>query len=135
MDLKKILEKYFKDQVSEEALTEISTLFEAALNEKVKTALVEKETELEESNKTEMTKFKGDKTGMLILLLETDTSGATSVIYEEDGTLVNPSVVGNSFIFKFNSANTYRQILFLSGVTSTVTFTLEFTNVFIFLFV
>ena len=60
MDLKKILEKYFKDQVSEEAITEISTLFEAALNEKVKTALVEKETELEESNKTEMAKFKAE---------------------------------------------------------------------------
>jgi hypothetical protein len=58
MDLKKILEKYFKEQVSDEALTEISTLFEAALNEKVKAAIVGKETELEESNKTEMAKFK-----------------------------------------------------------------------------
>ena len=60
MDLKKILEKYFKDQVSEEAITEISTLFEAALNERVKTAIVDKEAELEESNKTEMAKFKAD---------------------------------------------------------------------------
>jgi hypothetical protein len=58
MDLKKILEKYFKEQVSDEALTEISTLFEAALNEKVKDAVVAKETDLEESNKTEMAKFK-----------------------------------------------------------------------------
>lgn len=58
MDLKKILEKYFKEQVSDEALTEISTLFEAALNEKVKDAIVAKETALEESNKTEMAKFK-----------------------------------------------------------------------------
>jgi hypothetical protein len=60
MDLKKILEKYFKEQVSDEAITEISTLFEAALNERVKDAIVEKETELEESNKTELAKFKGE---------------------------------------------------------------------------
>jgi hypothetical protein len=58
MDLKKILEKFFKEQVSDEALTEISTLFEAALNEKVKEAIVAKETELDESNKAEMAKFK-----------------------------------------------------------------------------
>jgi len=60
MDLKKILEKYFKEQVSDEAITEITTLFEAALNEKVKAVLVEKETELEESNKNEMSKFKAE---------------------------------------------------------------------------
>ena len=60
MDLKKLLEKYFKEQVSDEAITEISTLFEAALNERVKTAIVEKETELEESNTAEMTKFKSE---------------------------------------------------------------------------
>lgn len=60
MDLKKILEKYFKEQVSDEAITEITTLFEAALNEKVKASLVEKETELEDSNKTELAKFKGE---------------------------------------------------------------------------
>lgn len=58
MDLKKLLEKYFKDQVSDEAITEISTLFEAAVNERVKDAVVAKETELEESNKAEMAKFK-----------------------------------------------------------------------------
>lgn len=60
MDLKKLLEKYFKEQLSDEALTEITTLFEAALNERVKTAIVETEVELEESNKTEMTKFKAE---------------------------------------------------------------------------
>jgi hypothetical protein len=54
------LKKHFKDQVSEEALTEISTLFDAALNEKLKVALAEKETELEDSNKTDMAKFKVD---------------------------------------------------------------------------
>jgi hypothetical protein len=60
MDLKKILEKYFKDQLSEKALTEITTLFEAAVNEKVKEAIVDKEAELEESNKAEMETFKGE---------------------------------------------------------------------------
>ena len=60
MDLKKILEKFFKEQVSDEALTEISTLFEAALNEKVKEATASKEAELDESNKVEMVKFKGE---------------------------------------------------------------------------
>jgi len=60
MDLKKILEKYFKEQLSEEALTEITTLFEAAVNEKVKEAIAETETTLEESNKAEMEKFKGE---------------------------------------------------------------------------
>jgi len=60
MDLKKILEKYFKEAVSDEALTEISTLFEAALNEKVKEAVVAKETELDESNKADMETFKGE---------------------------------------------------------------------------
>jgi hypothetical protein len=60
MDLKKLLTKYFKEQVSDEAITEISTLFDAALNERVKEALASKETELEESNKTEMAKFKGE---------------------------------------------------------------------------
>jgi hypothetical protein len=60
MDLKKILEKFFKEQVSDEALTEISTLFEAALNEKVKEATAAREAELDESNKTEMAKFKSE---------------------------------------------------------------------------
>lgn len=60
MDLKKILEKHFKETLSEEALTEITTLFEAALNEKVKSATADKEAELEESNKTEMAKFKAE---------------------------------------------------------------------------
>ena len=58
MDLKKILEKHFKEQLSDEALTEISTLFEAAVNEKVKEAIVEREDALEESNKAEMKTFK-----------------------------------------------------------------------------
>jgi hypothetical protein len=58
MDLKEILKKYFKDALTEEALLAISTLFEAALNEKVKVKLVEKEAELEETNKVEMAKFK-----------------------------------------------------------------------------
>ena len=60
MDLKKILEKYFKEQLSDEALTEISTLFEAAVSEKVKEAIADKETELEESNKADMEKFKSE---------------------------------------------------------------------------
>lgn len=60
MDLKKILEKYFKEQLSDEALTEITTLFEAAVNEKVKEAIVEKEDALEESNKAEMQTFKDE---------------------------------------------------------------------------
>jgi hypothetical protein len=58
MELKDVLKKYFKDAVSEEALTEISTLFDVALNEKVKTQLVEKEAEIAETNKVEMAKFK-----------------------------------------------------------------------------
>lgn len=60
MDLKKILEKYFKEQLSDEALTEITTLFEAAVNEKVKEAIVSTESDLEESNKAEMEKFKNE---------------------------------------------------------------------------
>ncbi len=60
MDLKKILEKYFKEQLSDEALTEITTLFEAAVNEKVKEAIVSTESDLEESNKAEMKKFKNE---------------------------------------------------------------------------
>lgn len=60
MDLKKILEKYFKDQLSEEAMTEIETLFEAAINEGIKKGVEAKEQELEESNKEELAKFKAE---------------------------------------------------------------------------
>ncbi len=60
MDLKKILEKHFKDQLSEEALTEIETLFEAAISEGIKKGIAEKETELDESNKAEMAEFKAE---------------------------------------------------------------------------
>ncbi len=59
MDLKKILEKHFKD-LSEEASTEIETLFEAAISEGIKTGVAEKEAELDESNKVEMAEFKSE---------------------------------------------------------------------------
>jgi hypothetical protein len=60
MDLKKILEKYFKEQLSDEALTEITTLFESGVNEAVKAKMTEKEASLEETNKAEMKTFKGE---------------------------------------------------------------------------
>jgi hypothetical protein len=60
MDLKKILEKYFKEQLSDEALTEITTLFESGVNEAVKAKLEEKENALEESNKADMEAFKSE---------------------------------------------------------------------------
>ncbi len=58
--LKEILEKYFKEQLSDEALTEIETLFESGVNEKVKELLAEKEAELEKTNKADMQTFKDE---------------------------------------------------------------------------
>lgn len=60
MDLNKILEKYFKEQLSEDALKEINTLFESGVNESVKAKLEEKEAALDESNAAEMKKFKSE---------------------------------------------------------------------------
>lgn len=60
MDLKKILEKYFKEQLSDEALTEITTLFESSVNEAVKAKVKEKEASLEETNKADMETFKSE---------------------------------------------------------------------------
>lgn len=62
MDLKEILEKYFKDALTEEAMVEINTLFEASVQEKVGEQVDEsiktKETELEEKVAGELSEFK-----------------------------------------------------------------------------
>lgn len=62
MDLKQILEKYFKEALTEEAVKEIETIFEATVNEKVneksEQVITEKEEALEEKNTEELTAFK-----------------------------------------------------------------------------
>ena len=64
MELAKILEKYFKEGLTDDAQKEINTLFETAVNEgintKVEEAVAAKETELEEKNTTDLEAFKTD---------------------------------------------------------------------------
>lgn len=58
MELKDILKKSFQENISDEAITEIETLFESAVNEKVKTEVADKESTLEESNQADIKEFK-----------------------------------------------------------------------------
>ena len=64
MKLEEILKKYFKEHMSDEALQEIDTLFEATVAEAVKSSVDEKtktkETELEEKYSSELAEFKSD---------------------------------------------------------------------------
>ena len=62
MTLKEILEKYFKEALTEDAVKEIETIFEATVNEKVnekaEKVITEKETTLEEKNAEDLVAFK-----------------------------------------------------------------------------
>lgn len=70
MDFNAILEKYFSDKLEEATKTEISTLIEAAINEKVNVKLEEKQTELEEKYTGELTEFKTSLIDVLADYLE-----------------------------------------------------------------
>jgi hypothetical protein len=64
MKLEEILKKYFEEHMSDEALSEIKTLFEATVADAVKSSVKEatktKETELEEKYSDELSEFKAD---------------------------------------------------------------------------
>lgn len=69
MDLKEILEKYFKEALNEEAIVEFTTLFEASVQEKVNAEVAEavkiKEEELEEKVASDLSEFKANLTEKL----------------------------------------------------------------------
>ena len=58
MDLKELLEKYFKDALTEGAQTEIETLFEALVQEAVDARVKDAEAKLEEKYAAELKEFK-----------------------------------------------------------------------------